>query len=39
MLKGKYHPQKIEVLNRKSSQAWWLTPLIPALGRQMQADF
>ena len=20
-------------------QAWWRTPLIPALGRQMQADF
>jgi hypothetical protein len=21
------------------SQAWWRTPLIPALGRQKQADF
>jgi hypothetical protein len=21
------------------SQAWWCTPLIPALGRQRQADF
>jgi hypothetical protein len=24
---------------REGSQAWWLTPLIPALGRQRQADF
>ena len=23
----------------KFSQAWWHTPLIPALGRQRQADF
>jgi hypothetical protein len=22
-----------------SSQAWWHTPLIPALGRQRQVDF
>jgi hypothetical protein len=22
-----------------NSQAWWCTPLIPALGRQRQADF
>ena len=22
-----------------TSQAWWCTPLIPALGRQRQADF
>jgi hypothetical protein len=24
---------------RKLSWAWWRTPLIPALGRQRQADF
>jgi hypothetical protein len=23
----------------KESQAWWCPPLIPALGRQRQADF
>jgi hypothetical protein len=22
-----------------SSQAWWRTPLVPALGRQRQVDF
>jgi hypothetical protein len=25
--------------NYKNSQAWWYMPLIPALGRQRQADF
>jgi hypothetical protein len=24
---------------KKRGQAWWLTPLIPALGRQRQVDF
>jgi hypothetical protein len=24
---------------KKKSQAWWCTPLVPALGRQRQADF
>ena len=26
-------------MNEWMSQAWWHTPLIPALGRQRQVDF
>jgi hypothetical protein len=26
-------------INDEKSQAWWRMPLIPALGRQRQADF
>jgi hypothetical protein len=29
----------LDVKVSKVSQAWWLTPLIPELGRQSQADF
>jgi hypothetical protein len=28
-----------ELKNKNKSQVWWRTPLIPALGRQKQADF
>ena len=32
--------QSIEIQNyEKLGQAWWCAPLIPALGRQRQADF
>jgi hypothetical protein len=32
-----YYPLSEKVL--EYSRAWWHTPLIPALGRQRQADF
>jgi hypothetical protein len=31
--------QRNSVKNQNQSQAWWRRPLIPALGRQRQADF
>jgi hypothetical protein len=30
---------KLELRTVRNSWAWWCTPLIPALGRQRQADF
>jgi hypothetical protein len=45
-LKNKREFQKVNIFfltpnlkNNRNSQAWWRTPLIPALGRQRQADF
>jgi hypothetical protein len=35
MFKGKLKSTQ----NGKDSRAWWPTPLIPAFGRQRQADF
>jgi uncharacterized protein YjcR len=35
----KYNLKINEIKKYKSRQAWWRTPLIPALGRQKQANF
>jgi hypothetical protein len=32
-------PLVLEIKNEEPSRAWWRRPLIPALGRQRQADF
>jgi hypothetical protein len=32
-------PEIILFMQKVFSRAWWLTPLIPALGRRRQADF
>jgi hypothetical protein len=34
-IKNNWAPSKLEI----SAGQWWLTPLIPALGRQRQEDF
>jgi large subunit ribosomal protein L23Ae len=38
-VKATKHRIKQAVKKLYASQAWWRTPLIPALGRQRQADF
>jgi hypothetical protein len=36
----RFHLTQIRMAKiENSNRAWWLTPLIPALGRQRQADF
>jgi hypothetical protein len=30
---------KVLAVRKRAEQAWWCTPLIPALGRQRQVDF
>jgi hypothetical protein len=34
-----YFSNKKWLRNPQAGQAWWCMPLIPALGRQRQADF
>jgi hypothetical protein len=34
-----HQSQYNQITKTKSSRAWWRTPLVPALGRQRQADF
>jgi hypothetical protein len=35
----KRHMAKATLKKKAFNRAWWCTPLIPALGRQRQADF
>jgi hypothetical protein len=32
-------PDRVSCVKRDAHRVWWCTPLIPALGRQRQADF